>query len=76
MPTFRFDDVDAMNAAASEEFGEWGPEMAITQEMINAFADLTGDHQWIHVDVERALARALSVGRSPTGSSPSACFRA
>ena len=36
MPTFRFDDVDAMNAAASEEFGEWGPELAITQEMINA----------------------------------------
>ena len=27
MPTFRFDDVDAMNAAASEEFGEWGPEL-------------------------------------------------
>ena len=26
----------------------------ITQEQINAFADATGDHQWIHVDVERA----------------------
>lgn len=26
----------------------------ITQEMINTFAGLTGDHQWIHVDVERA----------------------
>ena len=26
----------------------------ITQERINAFADATGDHQWIHVDVERA----------------------
>jgi acyl dehydratase len=26
----------------------------VTQEMINQFADLTGDHQWIHVDVERA----------------------
>jgi acyl dehydratase len=26
----------------------------ITQEMINAFANATGDHQWIHVDVERA----------------------
>jgi acyl dehydratase len=26
----------------------------ITQEMVNEFADLTGDHQWIHVDVERA----------------------
>ncbi|HYZ24107.1 MAG TPA: MaoC family dehydratase [Rhodopila sp.] len=26
----------------------------IDQPMINAFADATGDHQWIHVDVERA----------------------
>jgi acyl dehydratase len=26
----------------------------ITQDTINAFADATGDHQWIHVDVERA----------------------
>jgi acyl dehydratase len=26
----------------------------ITQEMVNMFADATGDHQWIHVDVERA----------------------
>ncbi len=26
----------------------------VTQEMIDAFADISGDHQWIHVDVERA----------------------
>jgi acyl dehydratase len=26
----------------------------VTQEMVNQFAELTGDHQWIHVDVERA----------------------
>ncbi|MGH2864759.1 MAG: MaoC family dehydratase [Solirubrobacteraceae bacterium] len=26
----------------------------VTQEMVNQFAQLTGDHQWIHVDVERA----------------------
>ena len=26
----------------------------VTQESINLFADATGDHQWIHVDVERA----------------------
>ena len=30
---------------------EW---VLIDQPMINAFADATGDHQWIHVDVERA----------------------
>ncbi|MBI1251124.1 MAG: MaoC family dehydratase [Alphaproteobacteria bacterium] len=28
--------------------------LEITQERVNQFADATGDHQWIHVDVERA----------------------
>ncbi|MGI8752291.1 MAG: MaoC family dehydratase [Acidimicrobiales bacterium] len=28
----------------------------VTQEQVNQFADATGDHQWIHVDVERAQA--------------------
>ena len=28
--------------------------VSITQERINQFADTTGDHQWIHVDVEKA----------------------
>ena len=31
--------------------GDW---VEVTQEMINKFAEATGDHQWIHVDVERA----------------------
>jgi acyl dehydratase len=26
----------------------------VTQEAVNLFADATGDHQWIHVDIERA----------------------
>ena len=29
--------------------------LQITQERVNQFADATGDHQWIHVDVERAM---------------------
>jgi acyl dehydratase len=28
--------------------------VTITQEQVNRFAEATGDHQWIHVDVERA----------------------
>jgi hypothetical protein len=48
-----FDDLDAINALASETFGEFGDPMEVTQEMIQAFAELTGDQQWIHVDVER-----------------------
>ena len=32
-------------------YSEW---MEITQERVNTFADATGDHQWIHIDPERA----------------------
>lgn len=32
-------------------FSEW---VTVDQKMIDKFADATGDHQWIHVDVERA----------------------
>src|SRR3954465_14071791 len=40
-------------AYAGKEIGtsDWH---TVTQEQINKFADATGDHQWIHVDVERA----------------------
>jgi acyl dehydratase len=30
----------------------------VTQESVNTFAEATGDHQWIHVDVERATAES------------------
>lgn len=42
-------------AAAGTDLGatDW---LEITQERVNLFADATGDHQWIHVDVERAAA--------------------
>lgn len=30
--------------------------LTVTQQQIDQFADATGDHQWIHVDVERAKA--------------------
>ncbi|MCY4600193.1 MAG: MaoC family dehydratase [Acidobacteria bacterium] len=36
--------------------------LRITQEMVNTFSDVTGDPQWIHLDVERA-ARELPGGR-------------
>ncbi|MEO8296385.1 MAG: MaoC family dehydratase [Burkholderiales bacterium] len=35
--------------------GEW---LTVSQAMIDQFADLTGDRQWIHVDVERAKREA------------------
>ncbi len=48
-----FESLDAFRAAAGEELGtsDW---MTVTQDQINLFADATGDHQWIHVDPERA----------------------
>lgn len=44
---------EALKALTGKELGvgEW---LEVTQEMIDRFADVTGDHQWIHVDVERA----------------------
>jgi acyl dehydratase len=34
-------------------YSDW---LEITQERVNTFAEATGDHQWIHVDIERAKA--------------------
>ena len=54
MPT-TFDSPAALLDAAGTDLGatEW---MAITQERIDQFAEATGDHQWIHVDPEKAAA--------------------
>lgn len=54
MNELRFDDLPGLEAAITDEFGPWGPEIEVTMEMIETFADLSGDHQWIHVDVDRA----------------------
>ena len=50
----RFDDVEAIRRHVGEDYGPFGPEFEVTQEAIDRFAELTGDRQWIHVDVERA----------------------
>jgi acyl dehydratase len=54
MQEIRFDDIEGLRAKVSDQYGDWGPEVEVTQAMIDKFAELTGDHQWIHVDVERA----------------------
>jgi acyl dehydratase len=48
-----FTTFDELADAVGEELGtsDW---LEITQQRVDAFADATGDHQWIHVDVERA----------------------
>src|SRR5262249_38176760 len=45
--------IDEAIDAVGQEFGasDW---ITVDQDRIDQFADATGDHQWIHVDVERA----------------------
>jgi acyl dehydratase len=45
--------LDELKGLAGRDLGHssW---IGITQERVNTFADATGDHQWIHVDPERA----------------------
>jgi acyl dehydratase len=49
------DGPDALRAAVGRHLGhsDW---LEITQDRVSLFADATGDHQWIHVDVDRAAA--------------------
>ncbi|SRR5690606_4355385 len=48
-----FTSLDDLRTAVGEELGV-GDWVEIDQERVNLFADATGDHQWIHVDVDRA----------------------
>jgi len=54
METIRFDDVDQLKSKISTEYSGWSQQVEVTQEKINQFADVTGDHQWIHIDIERS----------------------
>jgi acyl dehydratase len=55
MSMARFETLAQVVALVGQEVAvsEW---TLITQEQVNKFAEATGDHQWIHVDVERAKA--------------------
>jgi acyl dehydratase len=48
-----FTTLDEVTAARGEELGtsDW---LVVEQERVDRFAEATGDHQWIHVDVDRA----------------------
>src|SRR5512132_4445376 len=53
MPTRTINGIDELKTLAGQESGvsDW---FEVTQSRINAFADATEDHQWIHLDTERA----------------------
>jgi len=50
-----FASLEELRAAAGTSLGA-GDWTTVTQEQVNMFADATGDHQWIHIDPERAAA--------------------
>ena len=47
--------LDDLKGLVGQHLG-YSDYVEITQDQVNQFADATGDHQWIHVDVERATA--------------------
>ena len=53
MPKRVIASVEELKSLAGQEVAVSEP-FQITQDQINRFADVSGDHQWIHVDVDRA----------------------
>ncbi len=47
--------IDGLKSSVGTHLG-YSNYLTINQERVNQFAEATGDHQWIHVDVERAKA--------------------
>ena len=54
MESIRFDDIQKLKSKISKDYGPWSEPIDVPQEKINKFADVTGDHQWIHIDIERS----------------------
>ncbi|WP_261167359.1 MaoC family dehydratase [Microbacterium sp. Marseille-Q6965] len=50
-------DYAELGSLAGRDLG-WSDWMEVTQDRVNVFADATDDHQWIHVDPERAFAES------------------
>lgn len=53
MPAREINSLEELRSLVGQEVGV-GDWLEVTQERINQFAEATGDHQWIHIDVERA----------------------
>lgn len=47
-------DIDALKTLVTGEFSDWSNQVLVDQELINRFAELSGDSYWIHTDPERA----------------------
>ncbi len=57
MAVTTFEGIDEVRAAVGRHLG-WSDWAEVAQAQVDTFAEATGDHQWIHVDVERARAES------------------
>lgn len=48
-----FKDQQQLDTLVTDEFSDWSAPLQVTQGMIDAFADVSGDRLWIHTDPER-----------------------
>lgn len=53
-----FRDQAGLQALVNDEFSDWSEPVMVTQDMIDTFAELSGDRFWIHVDAERCASES------------------
>ncbi len=54
MSKIHFQDEAGMRTLLSDDFGDWSNRVLVDQDLIDKYAEISGDYQWIHVDPERA----------------------
>ena len=68
MKQYSFDNVGTLQELVSDQFSEWSNELTITQEMIEQFADLSGEDYWLHTDPEKSKEQGPFGGTIAQGS--------
>lgn len=53
MTEIHYKDAAALAALTTDEFGQWSNTVLVDQQIIDQYAQLSGDDMWLHVDVER-----------------------
>ena len=54
MKQYQYNDIETLQELVSDELGPWSEQVEVTQDLVNQFAELTGDNYWIHTDPEKA----------------------
>ena len=53
MTPIHYKDEAALQTLLSQEFGDWSNRIKVDQNMIDQYAELSGDNMWLHIDIER-----------------------